>query len=320
MMNFIVILLLSACCLIALKGFQFEKIRKESEEKFTNQNVTDFIKDIYMEMRYFPLGEVVEDIEYFTYRYLDGEYSKPEVFKAYFIRYMNEEVYDYLFYMFGYQIYNGKVIVDGELERSRYEFNIEKESIITDIKKNRCYIKSPFIYWGLDEKMEKEDIGQLCIEQQKNGSWKVIFITQWFNDLLYYDLREDMTIFWEYGKKDLEGIIQKYGTDSSERRISMKIIRANESSNNGSILPYSNKYEVTESDLKPLTKISAILAYYEITARYGDTFQGLEPFIKRYFLSRCPWYIVNENNYNEDCLSELEKRNQEIIRKYIDSF
>ncbi len=66
------------------------------------------------------------------------------------------------------------------------------------------------------------------------GEWKIVKISQWLNDLTCYEFKEYAGMF-----------LIKICTESDKRLL-------------------------TESDLQPLTKLSAILAYYEIEARHGS--------------------------------------------------
>lgn len=78
------------------------------------------------------------------------------------------------------------------------------------------------------------------------------------------------------------------------------------------ILPNSSKRELTTKELEKLTKEELKLARNEIYARHGRMFKSEE--LQEYFNAKS-WYkgTIKPGDFKEDVLSEIEKRNVDLI-------
>lgn len=81
------------------------------------------------------------------------------------------------------------------------------------------------------------------------------------------------------------------------------------------ILPESSTRILTDSKVKNLTKEQLRLARNEIYARHGRRFDDVE--LQNYFNSKS-WYsgTIAPDDFTEEMLSEIEKKNIELIKKY----
>lgn len=298
-----------------------QKDNKSGQEKailfgdITDEDAYFLISKVFLEMRYFPLSRTVpgDDTAGWVY-YIDSNYSDPDDFKNYFLQFMNEETFNYLFQMDNYAIYDGYVARNTESELSRYVFDREgtREFHTVTRTESKYHIKVPFIYSGMRDAEPKEDYCDVWLEKQNGGTWKITKLSQWLNDLIYYEFKEYEDIFIIVSESEYEQFLKKYGENHNGERISTHIIR-----NGDYILPDSNKRLLTESDLQPLNKISAMLAYYEIEARHGYVSDWQDSFISfdMYFTYHCPWYEGMPCDQNE--LNDFERENQEILQRYI---
>lgn len=305
------------------EGDSILKQEEMSDIKIPYGDITDeeaslFIENIFFSMRYFPLAETVNEdgMKGWVY-YIDSDYANPVEFKKYCLQFMNEETFDYFFRIFEYEIYDDLVIRNTESELSKYVIDNSGERKFQTINRteNMLQLKIPFIYSGMSDVEPKEDYGEVWLEKQSSGEWKIIRISQWLNDLTVYEFKEFANIFLIKSESDFEQFLNKYGKDNKGERISTQIIR-----NGAYILPESDKKMLTESDLQSLTKLSATLAFYEIEARHGYVSEWEDSFISfyLYFAYHCPWFSRWPENQKE--LTDIEKENQEILQKYIKSF
>lgn len=83
------------------------------------------------------------------------------------------------------------------------------------------------------------------------------------------------------------------------------------------IIPNSNKFYLTEEDLKYLSKEELRLARNEIYARHGRMFVSQD--LQDYFNAK-PWYSpqIPADKFNDNILSEVERYNANFIREYED--
>ena len=86
-------------------------------------------------------------------------------------------------------------------------------------------------------------------------------------------------------------------------------------SNSGFLLDYSDREELTVYDIEHLTRYELQLARFEIYARHGRSFN--DPSVTDYF-SQYSWYQskYGPENFDENMLSEVEKKNADLILQY----
>lgn len=81
------------------------------------------------------------------------------------------------------------------------------------------------------------------------------------------------------------------------------------------LLDYSDREELTIYDIEHLTRYELQLARFEIYARHGRSFN--DPSVTDYF-SQYSWYQskYGPENFDENMLSEVEKKNADLILQY----
>ncbi len=187
-------------------------------------------------------------------------------------------------------------------------------------EKNICvqiqFIKSEI----LTENMPQISEGEVYLELCEDNKWRISKVSQWLNDLAYYDLGYEIKVFFdpEYNSlPEYEEFIEKYGYDSKGNRISMYI----STDYNDEIFPGSDTELISEASnlekLKKFSKLAACMAREEIYARHGKIYPKFSTEFN-YFIRKI-WYEKNEN-FSENDLSDIEKENIKIISEYIKSF
>ena len=172
----------------------------------------------------------------------------------------------------------------------------------------------------LAEDMPEISDGEVYLELCEDNKWRISKVSQWLNDLAYYDLGNEMKVFFdpEYSSlPEYEEFMEKYGYDSKGNRISMYI----STDDNDEIFMGSDTYIISSQSnlekLKKLSKLAACMAREEIYARHGKMYTKNSPEYN-YFI-RKSWYEENES-FKESDLNDIEKENIKIISDYIESF
>ena len=325
--------LLSIFCISLILLFTFNAKTATAQNKGSNSEMSDervieIIKEIsdFMDSRE-KLGVEI------SYRESDGYhdyyFENPEDDEKLYIYhrdYIKDEAYHYLCKMYDIGFYRGRNTQSGESGSGLSNYMYYK--IDTNGKfylknrgeKNICvqiqFIKSEI----LTENMPQISEGEVYLELCEDNKWRISKVSQWLNDLAYYDLGYEMKVFFdpEYNSlPEYEEFIEKYGYDSKGNRISMYI----STDDNDEIFHGSDTELLSESSnlekLKKLSKLAACMAREEIYARHGKIYPKFSTEFN-YFIRKI-WYEKNEN-FSENDLSDIEKENIKIISEYIASF
>lgn len=325
--------LLSVFCISFILLFVF-KVKtvaienKDNNSEMSDERVIEIIKEIsdFMDSRE-KLGVEI------SYRESDGYhdyyFENPEDDEKLYIYhrdYIKDEAYHYLCKMYDIGFYRGRNTQSGEsgsgLSNYMY-YKIDtngKFYVKNRDEKNICvqiqFIKSEI----LAENMPQISDGEVYLELCEDNKWRISKVSQWINDLAYYDLGYEMKVFFdpEYNSlPEYEEFIEKYGYDSKGNRISMYI----STDYNDEIFHGSDTELISESSnlekLKKLSKLAACMAREEICARHGKIYPKFSTEFN-YFIRKI-WYEKNEN-FSENDLSDIEKENIKIISEYIKSF
>ena len=325
--------LLSIFCISFILLFVFKVKTVAIENKYNNSEMSDervieIIKEIsdFMDSRE-KLGVEI------SYRESDGYhdyyFENPEDDEKLYIYhrdYIKDEAYQYLCKMYDIGFYRGRNTQSGEsgsgLSNYMY-YKIDtngKFYLKNRDEKNICvqiqFIKSEILAENMPQISEGEVYFELC----EDNKWRISKVSQWLNDLAYYDLGYEMKVFFdpEYNSlPEYEEFIEKYGYDSKGNRISMYI----STDDNDEIFHGSDTELISESSnlekLKKLSKLAACMAREEIYARHGKIYTKNSS--EYNYFRRKIWYEENEN-FSEDDLSDIEKENIKIISEYIESF
>ena len=274
--------------------------------------------------------ELSDDVAYWESDNYDDYYFKsPEVEEKLYIyhrEYIKDKAYDYMCEMYNIRKYAGGLAKSDSYESElnsylRYKIDTNGEfSIKQRSKESICiqawFKKSPV----LGSNMPEYSIGEIYVELCEDNKWRISKITQWYNDLAYYELGYIIDYFFspEYStQKDYEEFIAEYGYDSNGKQISMNLDR---DIDRDEILVGSNTGLISQSvnlkKLQNLSKLSAHMACEEIYARHGKIYEDHSP--EYYYFHRQSWYKENQK-FDKDNLSAIEKENIKVIREYINS-
>ena len=325
--------LLSIFCISLILLFIFNaKIaaveNKDNNSEMTDERVIEIIREI---SDFMDSGEKISDEVscresdgYHDY-YFKNQEDEEKLYK-YHRDYIKDAAYDYLCEIYDIRFYRGRRTQSrtsrSDLSSSLYykidtngNFHIksrDKKSICVQIQ----FVKKVI----LTEDMPENSDGEVYLELCEDNKWRISKVSQWFDDLAYYDLGYMMKTFFdpEYSLlSDYEKFIEKYGYDSKGNRISMYI----STDDNDEIFQGSDTELISEAanleKLKKLSKLAASMAREEIYARHGKIYPKFSTEFN-YFIRKI-WYEENEN-FNENNLSDIEKENIKIISEYIESF
>ena len=325
--------LLSVFCISFILLFIF-KVKtvaienKDNNSEMSDERVIEIIKEIsdFMDSRE-KLGVEI------SYRESDGYhdyyFENPEDDEKLYIYhrdYIKDEAYHYLCKMYDIGFYRGRNTQSGEsgsgLSNYMY-YKIDtngKFYLKNRDEKNICVQIQMVKKVALSENMPQISEGEVYFELCEDNKWRISKVSQWLNDLAYYDLGNEMKVFFdpEYSSlPEYEEFLKKYGYDSKGNRISMYI----STDDNDEIFMGSDTDIISSQSnlekLKKLSKLAACMAREEICARHGKIYPKFSTEFN-YFIRKI-WYEKNEN-FSENDLSDIEKENIKIISEYIKSF
>ena len=169
--------------------------------------------------------------------------------------------------------------------------------------------------------MPDTDKGQIFLTLCDDNKWRISKISQWYDDLVFYELEEYIDEFFDSQnnvKEDYDTFIRDYGYDKNGNRISMQILRY---SLKDAILA-SSSFDVLENlddgyILEHLSKLATYIAYEEIYARHGKMYPKYS--IEYNYFNGLSWYKENKE-FSEDDLSDIERHNLEIIKSHLEEF
>ena len=201
--------LLSVFCISFVLLFVF-KVKtvaienKDNNSEMSDERVIEIIKEIsdFMDSRE-KLGVEI------SYRESDGYhdyyFENPEDDEKLYIYhrdYIKDEAYHYLCKMYDIGFYRGRNTQSGESESglSNYMYykidtngkfylkNRDEKNICVQIQ----FIKSEI----LTENMPQISDGEVYLELCEDNKWRISKVSQWLNDLAYYDLGYEMKVFF----------------------------------------------------------------------------------------------------------------------------
>ena len=201
--------LLSVFCIsfILLFVFKVQTVaieNKDNNSEMSDERVIEIIKEIsdFMDSRE-KLGVEI------SYRESDGYndyyFENPEDDEKLYIYhrdYIKDEAYHYLCKMYDIGFYRGRNTQSGEsgsgLSNYMY-YKIDtngKFYLKNRDEKNICvqiqFIKSEI----LTENMPQISEGEVYLELCEDNKWRISKVSQWLNDLAYYDLGYEMKVFF----------------------------------------------------------------------------------------------------------------------------
>ena len=301
---------------------------KDNNPEMTDERAIEIIKEI---ADFMDSGEKIGDeiscreSDGYNDYYFKNKEDEEKLYK-YHRDYIKDAAYDYLCEMYDIRFYRGRCTQSrtsrSDLSSSLYyKINTKGEFSIKSKDKKSICVQIQFVKKViLAEDMPEISDGEVYLELCEDNKWRISKVSQWLNDLAYYDLGNEMKVFFdpEYSSlPEYEEFLKKYGYDSRGNRISMYI----STDDNDEIFTGSDTDIISSKSnlekLKKLSKLAACMAREEIYARHGKMYTKNSPEYN-YFI-RKSWYEENES-FKESDLNDIEKENIKIISDYIESF
>ena len=294
-------------------------------EKLSDEEAIRLVKEIINFMdNEIETGEAVEGFNAGNFAYFKDK-EDENILERYHRNYIKDVAYEYLSAMyrivrFRTGIAKGKPGAD--IGCIRYRLDIDGDFRVLSRNGNEICIEATFNKDNcLGDCMPKTDRGKIFITLCDDNKWRISKISQWYDDLTFYELEEYIDEFFDTQnniKEDYEAFINEYGYDKYGNKVSMQMLRY---SPKDEILPSSGNVMLEDSDdiyiLDNLSKLATHMAYEEIYARHGKIYPVYS--IEYNYFNNLSRYEENKE-FSEEDLSDTEKHNLKIIQWYLDRF
>ena len=328
--NLLTIILLIMCFSYGCGANTYSKAEKFIEynagvEAISDEEAINLVKEIITFMDTgIETGEDVEGLngENFAY-FKNKEYeNKLEIYHR---NYIKDVAYEYLTSMYRITRFNsgmGKAKQGFDGGTIRYRIDALGDFSILSRGDNEICIEAVFNKdSSLGDGMPDTDKGQIFLTLCDDNKWRISKISQWYDDLVFYELEEYIDEFFDSRnnvKEDYDTFIRNYGYDKNGNRIPMQMLRY---SLKDAILA-SSSFDVLENlddsyILEHLSKLATYIAYEEIYARHGKMYSKYS--IEYNYFNGLSWYKENKK-FSEDDLSDIERHNLEIIKSHLEEF
>ena len=328
--NLLTIILLIMCFSYGCGANTYSKTEKFIDynagvEALSDEEAINLVKEIITFMDTgIETGEDVEGLngENFAY-FKNKEYeNKLEIYHR---NYIKDVAYEYLTSMYRITRFKsgmGKAKQGFDGGTIRYRIDALGDFSILSRGDNEICIESVFNKdSSLGDGMPDTDKGQIFLTLCDDNKWRISKISQWYDDLVFYELEEYIDEFFDSQnnvKEDYDTFIRDYGYDKNGNRISMQMLRY---SLKDAILA-SSSFDVLENlddgyILEHLSKLATYIAYEEIYARHGKMYPKYS--IEYNYFNGLSWYKENKK-FSEDDLSDIERHNLEIIKSHLEEF
>nr|WP_314757321.1 YARHG domain-containing protein [uncultured Lachnoanaerobaculum sp.] len=324
------IILLLMCFVYGCGINKYSKTEKFIDYNYGVENLSDedaikLVKEIVSFMDTgIETGEAVEGINGESFDYFKNKEDEDKL-EIYHRNYIKDSAYNYLTAMYKITRFNsgmGKAKTGFEGGTIRYKLEAEEDYKILLRRNNEICIEAVFNKdSSLGDGMPDTDKGQIFLTLCDDNKWRISKISQWYDDLVFYELEEYIDEFFDSQnnvKEDYDTFIRDYGYDKNGNRISMQMLRY---SLKDAILS-SSSFDVLENlddsyILEHLSKLATYIAYEEIYARHGKMYPKYS--IEYNYFNGLSWYKENKE-FSEDDLSDIERHNLEIIKSHLEEF
>ena len=328
--NILTIILLIMCFSYGCRANTYSKKEKFIDHNAGVENLSDeeainLVKEIITFMDTgIETGEDVEGLNGENFAYFKNKEDENKL-EIYHRNYIKDVVYEYLTSMYRIKRFNsgmGKEKQGFEGGTVRYRVDALGDFSILSRVDNEICIEADFNKdSSLGDGMPDTDKGQIFLTLCDDNKWRISKISQWYDDLVFYELEGYIDEFFDSQnnvKEDYEAFIKEYGYDKNGNRIGMQMLRylpKDEiliNSSSGSLEEFGNMYI-----LRILSKLATHLAYEEIYARHGKIYPKYS--IEYNYFNGLDWYKENKE-FSENDLSDIEKHNLEIIKAHLEEF
>ena len=297
----------------------------EGVENISDEEAIKLVKEIitFMDIG-IATGEDVEGINGANFAYFKNK-EDESILERYHRNYIKDVAYNYLTDMYRisrFKLRMGKAKPEFDGGIIRYRLDSGSDFRILARENNEICIEADFRKDNsLGVGMPDTDKGQIFLTLCDDNKWRISKISQWYDDLVFYELEEYIDEFFDSKnnvKADYEAFIKEYGYDKNGNGISMQILRY---SLKDAILASSSFTVLDEVDdsyiLKHLSKLATHIAYEEIYARHGKIYPKYS--IEYNYFNGLDWYKENKE-FSENDLSDIERHNLEIIKAHLEEF
>ena len=328
--NILTIILLIMCFSYGCRANTYSKPEKFIDhnagvEALSDKEAINLVKEIITFMdNGIETGEAVEGFNGENFAYFKNKEDENKL-EIYHRNYIKDVAYEYLTSMYRITRFNsgmGKAKQGFDGGTIRYRIDALGDFSIISRGDDEICIEAVFNKDNsLGEGMPDTDKGQIFLTLCDDNKWRISKISQWYDDLVFYELEEYIDEFFDIKnnvKADYEAFIKEYGYDKNGNKIPMQVLRylpKDEiliNSGSGSLEEFGNMYI-----LRILSKLATHLAYEEIYARHGKIYPKYS--IEYNYFNGLDWYKENKE-FSENDLSDIEKHNLEIIKAHLEGF
>ena len=325
---YVIFLIISLCC-----GCRTNLHSKEDKfidynagvETLSDEEAIKLVKEIITFMDSgIETGEDVEGFNGENFAYFKNK-EDESILERYHRNYIKDVAYEYLTAMYkitGFRSGMGKAKNEFSGGYIRYRLDSTGEFSILSRENNEICIEAVFNKdSSLGDGMPDTDKGQIFLTLCDDNKWRISKISQWYDDLAFYELEEYIDEFFDGKnnvKEDYEAFIKEYGYDKNGNKIPMQMLR---------YLPKdailsSSSFDVLENlddsyVLDILSKLATYIACEEIYARHGKIYPKYS--IEYNYFNGLDWYKENQE-FSEEDLSDIEKHNLDIIKAHLEGF
>lgn len=232
------------------------------------------------------------------------EQPAEEEIRAYLSDYFDQDILDYVLFVYQIAIEDGKCFYRYNDHYSNFYMDTEKNMQIIRQGEGYCDIRVTFVH-NWESKRDEERV-TVRIEKNETGRWVISKMNQWYNDFRYYYMPE-LDYVPEYLTEDMaEWMIREFGTDENGEMTGIHV----ETDEQGFILAESSVRELEKQEIDSLSRYEMFLAVQEIYARNGKKFDDV--ILYGYFHEK-PWYEPYEQVFDENDLTKTERYNIERL-------
>ena len=328
--NILTIILLIMCFSYGCRANTYSKTEKFIDHNAGVENLSDeeainLVKEIITFMDTgIETGEDVEGLNGVNFAYFKNKEDENKL-EIYHRNYIKDVAYEYLTSMYRITRFNsgvGKTKRGFESGTVRYRVDaLGGFSILSRVDNEIC-IEADFNKdSSLGEGMPDTDKGHIFLTLCDDNKWRISRISQWYDDLVFYELEEYIDEFFDSQnntKEDYEAFIKEYGYDKNGNKIPMQMLRSFPKYSVLSSSSFAVLEELEDSyTLKRLSKLATYIACEEIYARHGKIYPKYS--IEYNYFNGLDWYKENKE-FSENDLSDIEKHNLEIIKAHLEGF
>ena len=328
--NILTIILLIMCFSYGCRANTYSKPEKFIDhnagvEALSDKEAINLVKEIITFMdNGIETGEAVEGFNGENFAYFKNKEDENKL-EIYHRNYIKDVAYEYLTSMYRITRFNsgmGKAKQGFDGGTIRYRIDALGDFSIISRGDDEICIEAVFNKDNsLGEGMPDTDKGQIFLTLCDDNKWRISKISQWYDDLVFYELEEYIDEFFDSQnniKEDYEAFIKEYGYDKNGNKIPMQMLRSFPKYAVLSSSSFAVLEELEDSyTLKHLYKLATYIACEEIYARHGKIYPKYS--IEYNYFNGLDWYKENKE-FSENDLSDIEKHNLEIIKAHLEGF